>query len=400
MLKRIENIYIIIIILLSTSFFSLSFLGPLAKGFEILGILFTFALLALYLVYSDQKLFKHNFTTYIVLVFLSLITSMSMAYYSRGQSIADTLLAQRAIYYYIFYFLLHQLKIKPKDLEQIFIFFGLLSILLYLVQFFLYPKVIFDVFMLPDRGTIRIYMQGSSYVSIAYLMCIQGFFRTNKIGYLILVLIFFSNFVLLGARETMAIMSLVLILFLLFSKKVKSRIFIGILVLFGIGLIFILFQEIFLALIVQSKRDTSLGTGYIRFAAAKYFLTDFFNTPVAYFTGNGMYSNNSSYGVEISRIMSKRFFLGDIGIIGNYAIYGPLFVIGVLGICFKSIKSKIQENFIYIKYMFIVIILSLLTGGAFADADFIVFIMCLLYLIDVSIFTQHSTANTELLTRQ
>ncbi len=387
MIRRIENIYVIIIILLSTSLFSLSFLGPLAKAAQISGILFIFILLAIYIVYSENTLCKHNFTSYVVLILISFVTSMLMAKFSRNQSFGDTLFAQRALFYYLFYFLLHQLKIKPRDLEQIFIFFGLLGFVLYLVQFFLYPKIIFNVFILSGRGTIRVYMEGSHYVAIAYLMSIQAFLRTNKIKYLFLILLFYSKFILLGGRATMAIMLFVLVLFIIFGIKVKSKIFIGFLITVCIAIVLFLFKDIFQALIIQSQADASQGDTYVRFVAVKYFLTDFFKTPLAYFTGNGMYHNDSAYGLEMTRIMSNGLFLGDIGIIGNFVIYGPLYVLGVLGICIKSIRFKIPDYFIYIRYLFIVIIISLITGDSFNHSDFIVFIACILYIIDVSHFT-------------
>jgi hypothetical protein len=385
MLKRIENIYVIIIILLSTSLYSLSFLGPVAKGSQIAGILLILVLLAIHIVYSEQILFKHNFKPFIALIFISLITSTLMAKFSRDQSLGDTMFAQRALFYYLFYFLLHQLKIKPGDLEKIFIFFGLLGIALYLVQFFVYPKVIFqNVWIRSDRGTIRVYMQGTHYVAIAYLMSIQAFLRTNKIKYLILILLFYSNFILLGGRQTMAIMLLILVLFLIFSKKVKSRFLISLLIAVCIACVLSMFQGIFTALLEQSNKDTTHGKDYIRFLAIRHYMTDFFKTPLAYITGNGMYSANSAYGMEMLRNQSHGLFIGDIGLIGNYALYGPLFVIGVLGICFKSLLFKIQENYVYIRYMFIVIIISLFTGGGFVDSDFIVAVLCLIYIIDVS----------------
>jgi len=395
MLKRIENIFVIIIILLSTSLFSISFLGPLTKIAQISGIILIFGLLAIYIVYSDKIHFKQNFKPYIVLILFSFVTSMLMAKFSRDQSLGDTVFAQRALFYYFFYFLLHQLKIKPRDLEQIFLFFGLLGVVLYLVQFFLYPKIIFNVFILSGRGTIRIYLEGASYVGVAYLISIQAFLRTSKIKYLLLILLFYSKFVLLGGRQTMAIMLFVLVLFIIFSKKVKSRIFIGFLVMVCIAIILYMFQDIFQALIIRSQTDVRQGDTYIRFIAAKYFLTDFFKNPLAYFTGNGMYKSDSEYGMEMIRIMSNGIFLGDIGLIGNYAIYGLLFVIGVLGICIKSILTKIHENYIYIKYMFITILMSLLTGAAFVESDFIVFVICLIYIVDVSKHYQSNKIDIE-----
>lgn len=392
MLKRIENIFVLFIIICSTSFYSLTMLGPLAKGAELLGVLAIVVLLFIYWTYSDQKLFKQQYTLLIMLIFISLFTSMVMAQATREQSFSSTLIAQRAIYYYLFYFLLHQLKIKPSDLEKIFIALGIVHVILYLLQFFFYPKILFDVFMLSDRGTIRIYMKGSDYLVISYFMCIQAFFRTNKIKYLLLTLVFFSIFILLGGRQTMAIMAFVLILFLIYDKKVKSRILLGMLIMACVFLVFIIFQEIFQQLVVQSAKDSRLGADYIRFVSARYFLTDFFKSPLAYITGNGMYSNSTNYGIEIKRLMSHGYYLGDIGLIGNYAIYGIFFIIGVIGICVKSLRARILEAHTYVKYMFIAIVLSLITGGGFVNADFICSITCLLYMIDVSVHFKRSKA--------
>lgn len=321
-----------------------------------------------------------------------------MARYARGQRFFDTLLAQRAMYYYSFYFLLHQLKIRPKDLEKIFIVFGLIHVALYLFQFFLYPTVIFnpDINLRFDRGTVRIYMAGSDYLVISFFMSLQAFFRTNKTKYLLLGLLFFSIFILLGGRQTMALMAFTMILFLLFSKKVKSRLFIGLLVAISISLVFIMFRGIFEAMLTQSVSDMSLGSDYIRIRTAKYFLTDFFKSPLAYITGNGMYSSSTAYGNEIGRLSTgNRYTLGDIGLIGNYAIYGAFFLLGVIGICVKALRTKIEENKIYIRYVFIAIILSLITGGGFTQADFICAIVSLLYIIDVSNYFQRKELKSD-----
>lgn len=221
-------------------------------------------------------------------------------------------------------------------------------------------------------------------MNISYMMSIQAFLRTNKLKYLIFTLIFFSISILLGGRETMALMVLILVLFVLFNKKVKSRVFIGILMMAGIFAAFLLFQEVFQALVKQTRSDVSMGQDYIRIVAAKYFLTDFFKTPWAYLTGNGMYNAGTAYGNEIARITSRQFFLGDIGIVGNFAIYGTFFVIGVLGICFKAVTFPLKDRFIYIRYLFIAGIIVLITGGGFATSDYICFIVCILYIIDVS----------------
>jgi hypothetical protein len=196
----------------------------------------------------------------------------------------------------------------------------------------------------------------------------------------------------------MAIMAFTLIMFLIFSKKVKSRILIGFCIIVSIFLIFIMFQGIFEAMLRESVRDRNLGSDYVRILAAKHFLTDFFKSPWAYVTGNGMFANNTSYEIEVNRLAANGFYLGDIGLIGNYALYGIFFVAGVFGICIKSLFIRIEEKYIYIRYMFVAIALSLITGGGFGNADFICFIACVMYLIDISYYKLLHNQNVNLRT--
>jgi hypothetical protein len=384
-LKRINNLFVMLIILCSTGVFNLHKLGSGQKAAEFLGIGLIIALLAIHAIYSEQWTFKKNFVVFIILIFFSVFTSMVTANYVKEQSMGATLYAERAIFYYLFYFLLHQLKIKPRDLEIIFIIFGVLHIGLYLLQFFSFPKILFDVFMISDRGTIRIYLSGADYLAICFFMSMWAWLRTNSIKYLIYMLASFSIFVLLGGRQTMALMVLVLILAVFFSRGVKSRALTTILIAGSAVCVFFLFQDIFKEMLVSSHRDRSQGSSYVRIQATKYFLTTFFKTPVAYITGNGVPGNNSEYGHEVSLLrLSKGYYLGDIGMIGVYVMYGAFFVIGVAGIFFKAFTTKINEHYRYIKYMFLGSFLSLITGAGFGSADFICFICCLMYMIDVT----------------
>ena len=104
-----------------------------------------------------------------------------------------------------------------------------------------------------------------------------------------------------------------------------------------------MFQGIFEALFKQTLRERSLGSDYIRIMAAKYYLTDFFRTPLAYITGNGMFNSNSMYGAEMKRLTSRGLWVSDIGLLGNYAIYGFFFILGVFGICWKALTIKMSR---------------------------------------------------------
>jgi hypothetical protein len=395
LLKRINNLFVILIILCSTGFFNFTRLGSAQKAAELMGAGIIIALLAIHYIYSDQLTFRKNFAPFLFLIFLSFLSSMVTAAYVRDQSFSTTIFTQRALFYYLFYLLLHQLKIRPKDLEIIFIIFGIIHVGLYLLQYFSYPKILFDVFMISDRGTIRIYLAGSDYLALCYFMSMYFWLKTNRMIYAIFMMAAFSIFVLLGGRQTMALMILVLILAIFFTRKVRSRLFISVMLAGCAVCVFYMFQDIFRELLVTSNRDRSQGSSYVRIQATKFFLTNFFKTPVAYITGNGVPGNNSEYGSEVSLIrLSKGFYLGDIGMIGTYVMYGAFFVLGVAGIFYKAFTIRIQEHYRYIKYMFLGTFLSLVTGSGFGSTDFICFICCLMYIIDVtSIPDESATEN-------
>jgi hypothetical protein len=395
LLKRVNNLFVILIILCSTGFFNLSKLGSGQKAAELLGAGMIAALLAIHYTYSDQLNFKKNFVPFIFLIFLSALSSMLTANYVRDQTLSTSLFAERAILYYFFYLLLHQLKIKPRDLEIIFIIFGVIHVCLYLLQYYAFPKILFDVYMMSDRGTIRIYLKGSDYLALCYFMSMYFWLRTNKIIYAVYMLAAFSIFLLLGGRQTIALMVLVLILAVFFTRQVKSRLFISVMIVASAACIFYMFQDIFMQLLVTSNRDRSQGSSYVRIQATKFFMTTFYKTPVAYITGNGVPGSTSEYGSEMSLIrMSKGFYLGDIGLLGTYIMYGIFFIIGVAGIYYKAFSIKIQEHYRYIKFMFFGSMLSLVTGSGFSEPDFICFICCLMYLIDVtSVSNETATEN-------
>ena len=384
-LQRINNWLVIFIIICSTSIYKFAGLGKVVSGAELMGSAVIVVAIILSFVYSDQKSEKKKFIVPVVLILFSILTSMTMAYYSREQGFGQTFTAQRALYYYLLYFLLHKLRVRIEDIEKIIIAFGIVYILFFLIQYFLFPRIIFDAYVRSTRGTIRIYLPGADYMFITFYLSIQYFFRTNRFRYIFLALLIIAVFVLTGGRQTMATVVLVVVMFFLFDRKVKSRLTIILFGIIGAVAVFILFQGIFEALFMQSRSDIRSGENYIRLKAIEYYLTDFFKNPAAYLTGNGMYNYYSSYGKEISyNMVHRQFYLGDIGLIGNYVMYGLFFVIGVLGLIIKAFSIKIESRYTYIKLMFISMVIAIVIAGGFALSDTICAVVLMIYMLDVS----------------
>jgi hypothetical protein len=383
-----KKFVILFIILCSLLFFEFTFLGRYAKLFELMGIGLVVVLIVLYGIYDNSFRFKHNFIPQMIIILLSLPFSMYVASKFHNQDLSVSLYAQRSIYYYLLYFALHQIKINPKDFEKLFIYFAVAYVIFYLLQYALYPgKIIFNCRISEERGTLRIFIAGLPYLIICYFLSLQYVLERFKLKYIVFYSVTLIIMILLGSRGLLFALAISTIINLLFSKRIKSKVLIYLLGAIGVTLIYIAFQNIFQGLIsATTEKELNLSDN-IRIRAARYYLTKFFPDPLAYIFGNGASSARSDYSNRLVMISSKYgYFLSDIGILGNYIKYGILFVLGVIGIIYKSLRIKIQPQFKYIKYFYTLNALCFVLGGGFADSDFIVLVCITLYMLDVSKF--------------
>lgn len=381
----VKKLIIISIILCSLLLYNFKFLGSYSKLLELAGIGLMFVTSIFYAIYDDSFRFRHNFSLFIIIILMALPFSMYIASLFHHQSIGVSLYAQRSIYFYFIYFVLHQLKIKPSDFEKIFFVLAFAYIFFYLLQYILYPLILFDATIFKDRGTLRMFLYGLSYMMIAYFFALQVLLRTNQLKYLIFLLIALTIIIMIGSRMLISSVAAVTLLNLAVEKRIKSRLAIYTLVIAGIILLFYAFQNVFQELIAVTRETRAEGMDNIRIKATRYFLSKFFPNVFAYIFGNGATGASSEYS-SILGFLSNRYgyYLSDIGIIGNYVSYGLLFVAGVFGLIFKVFKTKIQPRYHYIKYFFILNALCLVIAGGFAQSDFIVLVAITLYMMDVS----------------
>ncbi len=381
-----KKLIIIFITLTAVEFYNLAFLGPnFAKILQVAGIGLLLGILIIQTVYQKQIDFPKNFSWGVFLIFLGVALSMLMAKAGHDQAFQITLIAQRFMYYYIAYWVLHSIKFSIEDLERIILWMGITFSILYIIQFIVYPTVVFDVRIAEDRGTVRIFLSGFLFLSIAYFLTLSKIFREFSFFRLFSLTLFLSIFILMGTRQIIFSILLLTIMYVLFSKAVKSRVII--LFLMGIATIpiLVLFQDIFLSLLDLSKSQSETIAENVRLRAAVFFLTEFFPNNLAYITGNGADSTNSYYGFMVQMYKDAYgFYQSDIGLVGDYTKFGAAFVIGAFYILFKIIFGRLSPNNSYIRYLFLSIILTLFTGGGpFAQSDSIIAICFLMYILDV-----------------
>lgn len=382
----VKRLIVLFIIITSLGMYEIAFLGKeVINVLELSGIAMIALVIMLQLVYGTGEKFKMNFGWEIALILCGVFVSMFTAYTGHHQGFTTTLIAQRFMYFYFFYTALHYIRISDVDLEKIIVYLGLVYVLFYLIQFIFYPSVIFNVRTSVERGTVRIFLQGLSYMVLAYFLVLNKIFERFTISRLLLLFVFFSIFILMGTRQVILSMFLLTFLNILFSKQVKSRILIIFLAILSVIPVIFIFQDIFLSIINVTQQQSENFQNDIRVRAATFFLTELFPDKTAYITGNGAPSNNSSYGQMIQMYMDVyRYYQSDVGIIGDYSKFGILFVIGIFSIIIRVLTQKVSNENSYIKYYYYNILLTLFTGGgAFGDSGSIVVICITLYILDI-----------------
>ncbi len=381
-----KRVIILFIIVASMGAYEFAFLGKdLIKILELSGIALITLIIMLQLVYSSGERFKMNFGWEIALILLGVFLSMFTAYTGQHQGFSTTIIAQRFMYFYFLYMALHFIRISDIDLEKIIIYLGIIFVLFYLIQFIVYPTVIFDVRTAVERGTVRIFLQGLSYVILAYFLILNKLFEEFSPGRLLLLFVFFSIFILMGTRQVILTMFMLTVMNVLFSKRVKSKTLIMLLVVASAVPIILIFQDIFLGILSVSQQQSEGFEDDIRVKAATFFLTELFPNRISYITGNGAPSTNSPYGQMIQMYMDVfRFYQSDVGIIGDYSKFGAFFVIGVLVLLVRILISKISSEYTYIKYFYYSTLLTLFTGGGgFGEGGGIVVVCITLYILDI-----------------
>lgn len=381
-----RNIFVVVTILITLAFFELKIVPPefMTKiQFALIPVLV--ALFFLLYVYDNSKKITSNFSKEIYMIWLAVGLSMLGAFYFHNQPYGITAIAQRAMYFYIFYFLLLKLKCKPLFLIKATLVLGGILILLYLVQTVLYPNKILYSSILKDRGTLRISIPGIGYLVIAYFYAFDRLMNNMHYKYALICLISLIIFILLGSRQLLGSMLLITILNLILSKKITSKFLIFFFAALAVIPIFIIFKDILLEILEVTKTQGGSFKYDIRVQAAKFFIMKFFPNSLSYIIGNGASGGQSSYNIMVD-YFSKTFgfYQSDIGIIGEYSKFGILFVIANIIILIKIIIIKLPEDYKFLKYVNLINVLTMFTGDVMSVMHGIVLMSILFYLIDIS----------------
>lgn len=335
-----------------------------------------------YIYFRTNKI-KRNYNGILGVIFAGVITSLLSAYIFHGQGVGLSVWVSHSVFYYLLYYFLHIIKLKPEELNKLIVTMGLIYFGAYIVQYVIYPFTLFNFRIQESRGTIRIFLYGSTFLLYAYYYYINKFYLENKFKHIALALVLFLFFILNGSRSTLLIVVSITAISLVVSKKVKSRFLIIFLFMIAGTSMLIAFKDIFLALLEVSSEQMGQETEDIRVRSMKFFMTKFQPNNWTYIMGNGMGHQASAYGLQIySYKVLYGFYQTDIGIVGEVAIYGALFVIGGISAFVAIFKQKLTPEYRFMKFYIADLTLSLSTGMTFSVSYFVVITVSMLYILD------------------
>jgi hypothetical protein len=347
------------------------------------GVVLMAVIIILDYIYFRTSKIKRNHDGILGLIFTGVITSILSAYIFHGQGVALSVWVGHSVFYYLLYYFLHIIKLKPKELTQLIVAVGLIYFGAYILQYVLYPFTLFNFRIQESRGTIRIFLHGSTFLLFAYYYFINKFYLENKFKHIALALVLFLFFILNGSRSTLLIVVAITAISLVLSKKVKSRFLIIFLFVIAGSSMIIAFQDIFIALLEVSSEQMGQETEDIRVRAMRFFMTKFQPNNWTYILGNGAGHQASAYGMQIySYKVLYGFYQSDIGIVGEFSIYGAIFVLGGIAAFISIFRRKLSPEFRFMKFYIADLSLSLTTGMTFSVAYFIVITVCMFYIID------------------
>lgn len=383
----IKKFVIFFILFSSASFFRIIFLPErliFLTQFGVAAIMF--AVILVQEIYGKDKAMKLNFRHPVLLIFTGVFLSMIIASAYHNQSYMLTLWAQRFMYFYLFYFFLHVLKPDVKELEKIVLTLGILYAASFIIQYIIHPTVLFNVRQDVERSTIRIFIPGSSFMGLSLYMCLHRFYTLNKVRYIFLVAIFLSIMILTGTRYALSVTFLVIIASLIFSKVIRSRYVIYMLVLIATVPLFFIFEEIFVGMLGVSEEQSSDILTNVRIRASRFYLTDFFPNTLSYFFGNGEDHMGSPYGMRVFYYKNVLgYFQSDIGIIGDFSKFGLFFAIGAIWLLVKAWRAPVKPENSYVKFSLLSSTLVLPVAGVFSN-PFAISVLCIImYILDINI---------------
>lgn len=385
--KKTSNYFVVFYILHTIRFYNFTLytsLGVLLNLIDIVCAIYFFVCFIQYLSFKRRKTFFEKSLIILYLVFVGSI----LVGYSNGQDplrIAKWYSGTFLQFGFVFYLLYKKTSslFFIDLLKRLLIGYCFITILCYIQ----YPDCWFgrqdaDIASnmqsaLENRGLIRFFLPCKMLVPLFLFYYAFNYYK-KKSSVKLLILLFFL--LLIGNRFPLAVSCIILTIIVLTSKSISFTLRIKL----GFALCAIVCAAFFIpvtrhiidSLILLSTEGGTDGVSdeNIRLIAVSYYFSFNDGNTLRDIIGNGIqcygadpYSKKLAYAFDVLRLCES-----DVGFCELFVYFGIIGLVAYLLWCYGCLKIKISDNFKFIKYYFVFIMICMICGGYWFENIYII----------------------------
>lgn len=377
--KKIYFYFTLLFCLSSTGFFT-----PAKVNSSLLIYLYyaIFCFTTIIILSKYKKQYFNSFAVPVLLILFAALLCALNAVYSWNQNMYDSIRGVLPFMSYILFFLLVTFRLEKEEAEKLIVIMGVLFILVFLVSFVIYPKILFGALDEHDesRGFQRIRTNGIGYLFLLSFFSLNEYILKRKILLLFVYLLTVVCIVMSLSRTYIVFSGLFSLIFIL---KKSSIIVISVVFIICISAFYIVSKmDFYKIMATETNAQTADIKDDIRMQAVDYYLHYFSPNSISKIIGNGEAIGNNPYGRFVEYLQLQRgLYTSDIGYIGLYVKYGILSLIAYLFFIIKTIITPASEEYLYSKYFLIFIFtISIIIDSPF-NTNFITSIMLGFYIL-------------------
>jgi hypothetical protein len=366
--RFLKFFFILIFCFSSVRFFIPAFI-PVSLLYYAYYALFLVAFLLVILRYRDSD--YNVFVTPMLLLLIAIIISCFSANISWSQSLINSFKTPAFYLSYILFFLLIIWKMRVPDIEKIIIILGVIYIIVFAIEYYSYPKVIFgeNIEKVTDeRGFERIMLGGEGFLFLFSFYTLNKYLLKRNSRWLIIYIITLISIIMTLTRTLIAVSFILSTLYILRKSNYLNKIMA---VFFIICFIYLFTKMNFYNLLLeQTVTETQNINDNIRIKSALFYLIDFSPNNFARVFGNGIPYEGSSFS-RYSYFLENElgFYQTDIGYIGLYSKFGLLAILAYIVFIYRTVKISIPDDYLYCKYfLYFVFIISIIINAPFSPS--------------------------------
>lgn len=300
---------------------------------------------------------------------LFLIASCIMGHIYWNQGIIQTFLASFVIYSAYWYFFFWKAELDLKLAEKVIIFMALIYSISYIIQWLIYPILIFDTQAMSENVfNTRLRLQGTALASIGFCLFYNKVLLKWNIKNAIFCFLCFLPIALMGFR-TMLVALIICIIFLTFKiKGFNKKLLLPLLIIASLGILLIntkYGQNTIGDIQNRQETDNFNNQDYVRMIGLDYYLNDHFHNTTEQILGCGMYYSGSEGEKRQEMIDPYGIKWNDWGILGLSFYSGFITIVILLYCTILCALKRTNKKYIYLNTWMVYMLLCSITTAEF-----------------------------------